>query len=1015
LAQKTLDAYKLGVILDASGAAKGVSALKDADKAATKTYSSLTQLSKSFKFALADKFKSELKEVENLSRSSGVGKVLGGIIGDGLKNGISSVFTAANLGKLIGTAIAPGVGTVVGTVVGSGVDAALEKISGPLMNQIQRGVELNKQLELTQLHYTAFTGSEKDAIAHLDALKKLSVSAGLDLPMLLTADQRLEEFNDDVKLSELELRAAADAAAKFGSGAEGFNSVANALGLIAERGELSSKTLVKLYKQGINVPQYLSEALGLSEKKVKELIAKNQLRGDVAARLIAEGIEVHSGGYAQRVANTTLAGQEARFAALQDSLAQRGTVNAAGALRDVYGLGNALLGSSQAGQVVDFLNNAAGGVISATKRAVSAGYDFTAGVVQGIASGDALNAIKNSVTSVADTAIGTFKSVLGIQSPSRVTAEQIGVPMAEGVVAGFEGYMADEGARRIAAAVAGAANSPELQRLINTIRARGFKITDVDTPGVHNRGSAHDKGRAVDFRTRDKSEADVRQMFDYLASLGYVVLDERRRPAGQAKWSGGHGHAQIGTEGISARGLSHIWGGAGVAQPVINDALGRLEGLIQENARRSGVPADLLRAMIFTESSGNPNAFNGVHQGLMEIGPDVRKMFGVTNAFDPAQNIRAGSSYMGGLLRQYNGDTRRALAAYNTGPGTVAREGLNAAGARYADKVLGNISVTNPLPVVVAGDLPGGYGALAGGPVRAQQSYGRVLQDTGQIVVDVTAKQDALDQSYQVSAATTRLFLGPMSLIPPVTSAAAQAVNTYSHSVEENRKAAIRAADTMTNIAGALGEISGLMPQQQVGKKRSFWSKLLGIGASFVSLIPGVGPVLGPILSKSLGIASSAVGGDWGGVVAGIASGLQTGGAFRPTSSRGATLGDVTAGGKVDGGRATGGPVRRGRAYVVGEYRSEVFEPNEDGYIHPSVDAYLRGGRGGPYRGDSGAVARLAEAVAMLHDKLSSVSPEHVLTVGAGRAPHVVTNAFMAHASRDPRVVEWMGRRVAGI
>src|SRR5947209_4865086 len=125
MAQKNLDAYKLGVVLDASGAAKGITALKDADKAATKTYSSLTQLSKGFKFALADKFKSELKEVENLSRSSAVGKVLGGIVGDGLKNGISSVFTASNLGKLIGTAIAPGIGTVVGGIVGSGVDAAL--------------------------------------------------------------------------------------------------------------------------------------------------------------------------------------------------------------------------------------------------------------------------------------------------------------------------------------------------------------------------------------------------------------------------------------------------------------------------------------------------------------------------------------------------------------------------------------------------------------------------------------------------------------------------------------------------------------------------------------------------------------------------------------------------------------------------------------------------------------------------------------------------------------------------
>lgn len=946
MATKNLDAYQLGVVLDASGATKGISALGQADKAATKLDGTLLKLSKGFKVGIADAFEKELKAAEKMAaggRASALGNQLGSIVGQGLQNGIGSVFTASNLGKLIGTAIAPGVGTVVGSVIGSGVDAALEKISGPLMASIQRGIELNKQLELAKLHYTAFTGSEKEADAHLDALKKLSREAGLDFPQLLVADQRLEEFNDNVKLSELELRAAADAAAKFGSGSEGFNSIANALGLIAERGELSSKNLLKLYKQGINAPQYIAEALGVSEKKAKELIAKNKLRGDVAAQIIAEGIEVHSGGYAQKVANTTLAGREAQFSALQDSLAQRGTANLTGGLKDVYGLGNSILASSQAGEVVDFLNRASGGILGATKTTVQAallaGSDVTKGIVQGLASGDALNALKQGITSIADTALGTFKSVLGIQSPSQVTNEQIGVPMAQGVVVGFEDYMANEGGQRLSAAIAGLTQRARAEALLGDPRVRAM----LDAIG-YSEGTDKKYGYATKVGGGNQGSLERK--------------DRRVVDLGHGLRSSASGRYQF---------LNSTW-----------DTDARALGLADFSAHAQ----DLAAVFELMKSGAVGPLLSGNFAGAVSAARHVWASF-------PGAGYGQGERSLSSLEGVYN----RSLAV-----GGAA------------------VSNTNPMPVYVAGDLRGGNGVLdTSNAAKAPGAVSRLSQtlvDTVPVVIDVTERQQELLQTSTAVATSLFSFDNQMRPVPGVLDEATRATYAYSRSQDEYRKAAIKGASVIENIAGALGQISGLMPQQQVGKKRGFFSKLLGIAAPFLSFIPGIGP----IASHLAGIASDALAGNWSGVVSGVAGGLQPGGFLRGKgSSPGATLGDVTAGGKVDGGRASGGPVRRGRAYIVGEYRNEVFEPNEDGYVHPSVESYLRSAHGGPYRGGAGEIARLAEAVTMLHNKLSSVSPEHILTAGAGAAPGVITDAFMRHGSRDPRVVEWMNRRVAGI
>ena len=100
------------------------------------------------------------------------------------------------------------------------------------------------------------------------------------------------------------------------------------------------------------------------------------------------------------------------------------------------------------------------------------------------------------------------------------------------------------------------------------------------------------------------------------------------------------------------------------------------DDIIDEAAEKYDMDPNLIHAVMQAESAFHPYAVSRAGaEGLMQLMPEMSDELGVSDAFDPRENIMGGVRYLKRLLDYHDGNLDLALASYNAGPGNVERYG----------------------------------------------------------------------------------------------------------------------------------------------------------------------------------------------------------------------------------------------------------------------------------------------------------------------------------------------------
>jgi soluble lytic murein transglycosylase-like protein len=154
------------------------------------------------------------------------------------------------------------------------------------------------------------------------------------------------------------------------------------------------------------------------------------------------------------------------------------------------------------------------------------------------------------------------------------------------------------------------------------------------------------------------------------------------------------------------------------AKPAGKTASANIAQIVEDAAKANGMDPLLVHSVIQVESNYNPKAVSSAGaRGLMQLMPGTARQLGVTDSFDPRQNIEAGVKYLKQLKDQYQ-DDNLALAAYNAGPGSVqkyksvppypeTRDYVQRVGERYVEaRKAAGIAPVVALPPAVPQELP---------------------------------------------------------------------------------------------------------------------------------------------------------------------------------------------------------------------------------------------------------------------------------------------------------------------
>lgn len=152
------------------------------------------------------------------------------------------------------------------------------------------------------------------------------------------------------------------------------------------------------------------------------------------------------------------------------------------------------------------------------------------------------------------------------------------------------------------------------------------------------------------------------QVYKYVDENGVIVLTDRKPDPGRYPDA-----RNVGCYGICIQGVD--WRATPLKTEPFRDEVFAASEMFS-------VDAALVRAIMHAESWFNPDAVSTAGaQGLMQLMPATQARFGVSNPFDPVENISAGVAYLSELLGRFGNDWELAVAAYNAGERAVEQHG----------------------------------------------------------------------------------------------------------------------------------------------------------------------------------------------------------------------------------------------------------------------------------------------------------------------------------------------------
>lgn len=214
----------------------------------------------------------------------------------------------------------------------------------------------------------------------------------------------------------------------------------------------------------------------------------------------------------------------------------------------------------------------------------------------------------------------------------------------------------------------------------------------------------------LSFSILAQSQTRSRVFDNFDTSAGVQIVTPTVRPIVEAKKSPAKEKSLVKKtvqtmnvpEGLGVKSYTKTIMSAGRSMSGFTTGSVEIDSYIEESSRRYGIDPLLIYAQMHQESSFKIKAtsYKGA-SGLMQLMPATARRFGVTNIYDPKQNIDAGVKYMRWLLNTFNQDVVLALAGYNAGEGAVMKYGWNVPPYRetqeYVRRITGRYnSISNP-------------------------------------------------------------------------------------------------------------------------------------------------------------------------------------------------------------------------------------------------------------------------------------------------------------------------------